>query len=125
MFFEVQRVLSIESLLTIETFSETIVFSACTYLIYFKATPNMTLNFSNIYQNCEIVDNATSRGSGRVAYYDNDIDVDEKIHNENPHGDIHMKGKSIPYIAVRYLGNIINEKSKNENDGFQKEYAVG
>lgn len=85
----------------------------------------MTLNFSNIYQNCEIDDNATSRGSGRVAYYDNDIDVDEKIHNENPHGDIHMNGKSTPYIAVRDLGNIINEKSKNENDGFQKEYAVG
>lgn len=66
-----------------------------------------------------------ARGSGRAADDDNDIDFDEKIHNENPCGDVYMNGKSIQYIAVRDLGNIINEKSKNENDGFKNEYAVG
>lgn len=95
------------------------------YLIYFIATPDMPLNFSNIYQNCEMDDNFTARGSGRAADDDNDVDIDEKIHNENPYGDVYMNGKSIPNIAVRDLGNKINEKSKNENDGFKKEYAVG
>lgn len=28
-------------------------------------------------------------------------------------------------VYISYLGNIIEEKSENENDGFKKEYAVG
>lgn len=30
----------------------------------------------------------------------------------------------IPYVDVGNLGNEIIEQSKNENDGFKKEYAV-
>uniref|UniRef100_K1QIU4 Receptor-type tyrosine-protein phosphatase U n=1 Tax=Magallana gigas TaxID=29159 RepID=K1QIU4_MAGGI len=52
------------------------------------AAPNIALTFSNIYQNCEIDDNATTKGSGRTAEDDNDFDVDEKIHIENPYGDL-------------------------------------
>lgn len=51
--------------------------------------------------------------------------MDEKIHNENPYGDVYKNEKTIPYVAVENLGNEIIEKSKNENDGFKKEYAVG
>lgn len=51
--------------------------------------------------------------------------MDEKIHNENPYGDVYNNEKIIPYVAVENLGNEIIEKSKNEKDGFKKEYAVG
>lgn len=85
----------------------------------------MALTFSNIYQNCELDDNATTRGPGRTADDDNDVDVDENIHNHNPYGDVYINEKSNSYIAVQSLGNEINEKSNNENDGFKKEYAVG
>lgn len=50
--------------------------------------------------------------------------MDEKIHNENPYGDVYKNEKTIPYVAVENLGNEIIEKSKNENDGFKKEYAT-
>lgn len=85
----------------------------------------MTLNISNIYQNFEIDDNATARVSENAAEYDDGLDIDEKLHNENPYGDLYMNEKSVPYIAVRALRNEISEKSKDENDGFKKEYAVG
>lgn len=97
----------------------------CKYLYLIAAAPNMALTFSNIYQNCELDDNTTTRGSGRTADDDNDVDVDEKIHNHNPYGDVYINEKSNSYIAVQNLGNEISEKSKNENDGFKKEYAVG
>lgn len=97
----------------------------CKYLYIIAAAPNTALTFSNIYQNCELDDNARTRGSGKTADDDNDVDVDEKIHNHNPYGDVYINEKSNSYIAVQNLGNEISEKSKNENDGFKKEYAVG
>lgn len=42
------------------------------------AAPNMALTFSNIYQNYEIDDNATTKGSGRTTEDDNDFNVDQK-----------------------------------------------
>lgn len=84
----------------------------------------MALTFSNIYQNYEIDDNATTKGSGKTTEDDNDFNVDEKIHIENPYGDVYINVKSNSYIAVQNLGNEISEKSRNENDGFKKEYAV-
>lgn len=50
--------------------------------------------------------------------------MDEKIHNENPYGDVYKNEKTIPDVAVENLGNEIIEKSKNEKDGFKKEYAT-
>lgn len=69
-------------------------------------------------------DIATTSGYKKATVDDNDVDIDEKIHKENPYGDVYINEKSVPYIAVRDLGNEISEKSKNENDGFKKEYAV-
>lgn len=95
------------------------------FLFGFVAAPNTALNLSNIYQNIQIDDSATARGNDKKADDDNDVDIDEKIHNENPYGDVYKNEKTIPYVAVGNLGNEIIEKSKNENDGFKKEYAVG
>lgn len=43
---------------------------------------------------------------------------------ENPYGDIYLNTESIKDIYIRNLRNVIMEKSKNENDGFKKEYEV-
>lgn len=53
-----------------------------------------------------------------------DIDVDEKIHMENPYGDLYLNVEAMKDISLSNLWNIIVENSKNENDGFKKEYAV-
>lgn len=53
-----------------------------------------------------------------------DVDIDEKIHNENPYGDLYMNEKPIPDIAVANLGNVIEENSRNEDDYFKKNYSV-
>lgn len=95
------------------------------FLFGFVAAPNTALNLSNIYQNIKIDDSATARGNDKKADDDNDVDIDEKLHNENPYGDVYKNEKTIPYIVVGNLENEIIEKSKNENDGFKKEYAVG
>lgn len=49
----------------------------------------------------------------------------KKYTTKNPYGDVYKNEKTIPYVDVGNLGNEIIEKSKNENDGFKKEYAVG
>lgn len=54
-----------------------------------------------------------------------DVDIDDKIHDENPYGNLPASNKLIPDISLRNLENEILEKSKEENDGFKKEYAVG
>lgn len=54
-----------------------------------------------------------------------DVDIDEKIHEENPYGDLFVNEEPLLDVDISYLGNIIEEKSENENDGFKKEYAVG
>lgn len=56
---------------------------------------------------------------------DNDVDIDEKIYNENLYGDVYKNEKIILYVVVGNLGNEIIEKLKNENDGFKQEYVVG
>lgn len=50
---------------------------------------------------------------------DNDVDIDEKIYNENLYGDVYKNEKIILYVVVGNLGNEIIEKLKNENDGFK------
>uniref|UniRef100_A0A8W8P0A2 protein-tyrosine-phosphatase n=1 Tax=Magallana gigas TaxID=29159 RepID=A0A8W8P0A2_MAGGI len=54
---------------------------------------------------------------------DDDVDIDEKIHVENPYGDFYVNEKPIPDIAVANLGNVIEENSKNEDDEFKKNYS--
>lgn len=56
---------------------------------------------------------------------DDDFDIDEKIHEENPYGDFYMHDDiHTPDIAANKLEDVIREKSKNKDDGFKKEYAV-
>ena len=90
--------------------------------------------FSKIYQNIDKGDDAggigdderrkpfTSANKGIIA--SDEVDIDEKIHEENPYGDFYVNDETKPDFDVKNLGKIIEEKSKNEDDDFKKEYAV-
>lgn len=54
-----------------------------------------------------------------------DVDIDDKIYDENFYGNLFVSNKWIFDIFLRYLENEILEKLKEENDGFKKEYVVG
>lgn len=56
--------------------------------------------------------------------HDEDVDVDETIHEENPYGYFYVNEEPLIDIDISHLGTIIEQKSRNENDGFKKEYAV-
>lgn len=104
------------------------------------AVQNTMPNLTNMYQNVES-ENQDSFSSSRKASsrcsrklekttvqsielkYD-DIDIDEKIHEENPYGDFYVNNETLSEIAVSNFEKIIEEKSKNDDDGFKKEYAV-
>ena len=98
----------------------------------FTASRNPRSGFSNIYQNSAIEEEnaaggshiATSSQNSRRQLHDNDIDIDEKIHEENPYGDFYVNEETIPDIDVKNLSKLIKENSENEDDGFKKEYAV-
>lgn len=96
--------------------------------------------YSNVYQNVNIEFNQGPLGTttATIENQDNtplgvdpdisneeDVDIDDKIHDENPYGNLPASNKQIPDISLRNLENEILEKSKEENDGFKKEYAVG
>lgn len=102
--------------------------------------PIMVSKYSNVYQNVNIEFNPASLSSTRATIENQDItsmgvdldiskeedvDTDDKIHEENPYGDLPASNKLFPDISLRDLENEILEKSKEENDGFKKEYAVG
>lgn len=93
-------------------------------------------NASHSYENIKLEDHKgesnskkPSRKQGhkveKIKDYDNgDIDIDEKIHMENPYRDLYLNVKAMKEISISNLWNIIVENSTNENDGFKKEYAV-
>lgn len=101
-----------------------------------------TLAFSNVYQNVDICVENNSNAIDSMkkpkltetkkplkvkkseALKDEDVDVDEKIHEENPYGDFYVNEEPLIDIDISHLGTIIEQKSRNENDGFKKEYAV-
>lgn len=111
--------------------------------IYNSTASEVTMSFSNVYQNLDIqvADNSDAISSAIkptlkprntrtevnkiVELKDEDIDIDEKIHEENPYGDFYVNEEPLIDIEIKRFGNVIEEKSKNENDGFKKEYAVG
>lgn len=97
-------------------------------------------NLTNMYQNVER-ENQNSFSSSRKAsskrvrilekttvqiieLKNDDIDIDENIHEENPYGDFNVNDETLSDIAVSNFEKIIEEKSKNDDDGFKKEYAV-
>lgn len=55
---------------------------------------------------------------------DDDMDIDEKIHEDNPYGNLSVNDKTISKFDITSFQNVIEKKLKNEDDGFKKEYAV-
>lgn len=43
---------------------------------------------------------------------------------ENPYGDLYLNVEAMKEISISNLWKVIVENSKNEDDGFKKEYAV-
>lgn len=102
-----------------------------------------TVAFSNVYQNVDIcVENNSNvidsikkpkltetkmplKVKKAEALKDEDVDIDETIHEENPYGDFYVNEEPLIDLDIAHLETIIEEKSRNENDGFKKEYAVG
>ena len=72
----------------------------------------------------ENLQGSSSLNNQERTFNDDDVDIDEKIHEENPYGDFYVNDETKPDFDVKNLGKIIEEKSKNEDDDFKKEYAV-
>lgn len=106
----------------------------------FVAIQNTMPNLTNMYQNIEKehqdgfsssrkASNKLERKSDKttvqsIELKNDDMDIDEKIHEENPYGEIYVNDRAISDIAVSNFEKIIEGKSENEDDGFKKEYAV-
>eukprot|EP00105_Crassostrea_gigas_P006344 XP_011420244.1 PREDICTED: receptor-type tyrosine-protein phosphatase alpha-like [Crassostrea gigas] len=52
-----------------------------------------------------------------------DVDIDEKIHQENPYGDMYANEQFCPDILIKDIGSAIMKKRKDDDDGFKREYA--
>ncbi|XP_056002212.1 receptor-type tyrosine-protein phosphatase mu-like [Ostrea edulis] len=89
--------------------------------------------FNNLYANTS--DNKTDNndsqrvnnanlGESEANTRDEDVDIDEKIHEENPYGDLDIKEEIIPDILLSKLEAAIEEKRRDEDDGFKREYAT-
>ena len=72
----------------------------------------------------ENLQSSSSLNNQERTFNDDDVDIDEKIHEENPYGDLYINDKRLPDIEVKNLYKTIQEHSANEDDGFKKEYAV-
>uniref|UniRef100_A0A8W8NTG7 protein-tyrosine-phosphatase n=1 Tax=Magallana gigas TaxID=29159 RepID=A0A8W8NTG7_MAGGI len=89
-------------------------------------------NLTNIYQNINVENSKAVKRSRKSPATrelsresrDDDDDIDEKIHNENPYGDVNVNQEQLSDILIKDLEKEIHEKSKKENDGFKKEYAT-
>ena len=96
----------------------------------FAGNQTVSTSFAKAQEEAEIVkgmnhDYIPTTSTSKVDLLkDDEIDVDEKIHEENPYGDLYTDEATIPDIALNNLASMIEEKSKNEDDGFKKEYAV-
>lgn len=111
--------------------------------VFNSTASEVTMSFSNLYQNLDIhvEDNSNAINCAMkrtlkptnkrtdvnksVEFKDEDIDIDEQIHEENPYGDFYVNEEPLIDIEIKRLENVIEEKSKNESDGFKREYAVG
>lgn len=59
-----------------------------------------------------------------IEFDDEDVEVDDEIHLKNPCVDLYLNNESIKEISISNLWDVIVEKSRDENDGFKKEYEV-
>ncbi|XP_061170858.1 receptor-type tyrosine-protein phosphatase mu-like [Saccostrea echinata] len=102
-------------------------------------TPSKPVNegLRNIYENMEgtsylkekkdsnsISNKHSKEPKTRNNERDDDIDNDEKLHDENPYGDFYINEETIPDINIEDLESTIKEKRKNKDDGFKREYAA-
>lgn len=102
------------------------------YKDYYYLSDISESNLTNIYQNINVENNKVVKRSRKAQATrelsresrDDDVDIDEKIHNENPYGDVYANQNQISDILIKDLEREIQERSKKENDGFKKEYAV-
>lgn len=86
---------------------------------------NTEYHLSNLNKKIQGAHSST-RSDTNKAYVDlpPDVDLDEKIHQENPYGDMYVNEQFSPDILIKDIGSVIMKKRKTENDGFKKEYAV-
>lgn len=82
-------------------------------------------HFSNLNENKQSAHSSAKSGI-KKAYIDlpPDVDIDEKIHEENPYGDMYANEQFCPDILIKDIGSAIMEKKKDDDDGFKREYAV-
>lgn len=86
---------------------------------------NTDLHLSNLNKNKQGAE-SSARNETDKAYVDlpPDVDIDEKIHQENPYGDMYVNELYCPDFLTKDIGSVIMKKRKAENDGFKREYAV-
>lgn len=93
----------------------------------FKGTryENTDDNFSNLNENKQDA-HSSARSGIKKNYMDlpPDVDIDEKIHQENPYGDMYANEQYCPDILIKDIGSAIMKKRKDDDDGFKREYAV-
>lgn len=104
------------------------------------AHENTMSDLTNIYQNIGKEDQggfSRSRKASRklerksektpvqsIELKDDDMDINEKIHEDNPYGNLCVNDKTISKFGISNFEKVIEEKLKNEDEGFKKEYAV-
>ncbi|XP_052692781.1 receptor-type tyrosine-protein phosphatase alpha-like [Crassostrea angulata] len=69
--------------------------------------------------------NQHSQHQPKTTYIDlpPDVDIDEKIHEENPYGNMYANEQFCPDILIKDIGSAIMKKRKDDYDGFKREYA--
>ncbi|XP_056003598.1 receptor-type tyrosine-protein phosphatase kappa-like [Ostrea edulis] len=82
--------------------------------------PSSSKHRENVYMNSEIKKPQISPKKS----YEAEVDDDELIHSENPYGDAYLNEMTIQDIPLNRLESVIAEKRKDNNDGFQQEYAT-
>lgn len=103
---------------------------------FVELTSTLPMRLPDICQNTEeneirIPSRETSEKSFKISekvHYSkefNDDDIDKNKQEAYSYGDIHIDGvRLIPDIDVKDIGNVIQEYSDNDDDGFKKEYEV-
>ncbi|XP_056002124.1 receptor-type tyrosine-protein phosphatase kappa-like [Ostrea edulis] len=85
-----------------------------------ESHPSSSKHRENVYMNSEIKKPQISPKKS----YEAEVDEDELIHSENPYGDAYLNEMTISDLPLNRLESVITEKRKDNNDGFQQEYAT-
>uniref|UniRef100_A0A8W8NZL0 Receptor-type tyrosine-protein phosphatase T n=1 Tax=Magallana gigas TaxID=29159 RepID=A0A8W8NZL0_MAGGI len=90
-----------------------------------KQYENTTFHLSNLNKNKPSAhDSARTETDKASVDLPPDVDIDEKIHQENPYGDMYVNELYCPDFLIKDIGSVIMKKRKTENDGFKREYAL-